>query len=254
MNPGFADALRQIKLRDAAVLVPVIDDGPDARMILTQRTSKLRKHSGQVAFRVVASIRRMSLRRLPRCARRKRGNRAETGFRRDDCRLPDYRTFTGFSITPVMAVVKPGFELKINPDEVDHVFEVPLSFLMNEENHILDSRTWDAGSASSTACPIRTGTSGVSRRASCTPPGKDYSMVNVAHEDWFNAPDLKKAMALLNADGGEGRIAGGAVRNSLMQIPIADVDLATTLKPEEVIERAKAAESRLFPRASSMAR
>ena len=72
-------------------------------------------------------------------------------------------------------------------------------------------------------------------------------MVNVAHEDWFNAPGLKKAMALLNADGGEGRIAGGAVRNSLMGIPIADVDLATTLKPEEVIARAEAAGIKAIP-------
>lgn len=65
-------------------------------------------------------------------------------------------------------------------------------------------------------------------------------MVNVAGEAWFNAPQLKRAMALLNADGGEGRIAGGAVRNSLMGLPIADADLATTLKPEEVMARAKA--------------
>lgn len=72
-------------------------------------------------------------------------------------------------------------------------------------------------------------------------------MVNVANEGWFNAPDLKKAMALLNAEGGEGRIAGGAVRNSLMGLAIADVDLATTLKPEEVIERAKAAGIKAVP-------
>lgn len=72
-------------------------------------------------------------------------------------------------------------------------------------------------------------------------------MVNVAHEDWFNAPDLKQALALLNAEGGEGRIAGGAVRNSLMGIPIADVDLATTLKPEEVIARAKTAGIKAIP-------
>ncbi|MCD2176332.1 CCA tRNA nucleotidyltransferase [Rhizobium sp. C1] len=72
-------------------------------------------------------------------------------------------------------------------------------------------------------------------------------MVNVANEDWFNARDLKQAMALINADGGEGRIAGGAVRNSLMKIAIADVDLATTLKPEEVMERAKAAGIKAIP-------
>ncbi|MCD2173740.1 CCA tRNA nucleotidyltransferase [Rhizobium sp. C4] len=72
-------------------------------------------------------------------------------------------------------------------------------------------------------------------------------MVNVANEAWFNAPDLKRAMALLNADGGEGRIAGGAVRNSLMGIAIADVDLATTLKPDEVMARAKASGIKAIP-------
>jgi poly(A) polymerase len=72
-------------------------------------------------------------------------------------------------------------------------------------------------------------------------------MVSVANEAWFNASDLKRAMALLNADGGEGRIAGGAVRNSLMGLAIADIDLATTLMPQEVIERARAAGIKAVP-------
>ena len=50
MNPSYAEMLKSLSLRDAAVLIPVVDDGPDARVILTQRTAKLRKHSGQVAF------------------------------------------------------------------------------------------------------------------------------------------------------------------------------------------------------------
>ena len=57
-------------------------------------------------------------------------------------RFPVYEAMSGFAITPVLAVVKPGFDLKINTDEVDAVFDVPLSFLMNEKNHILDSREW----------------------------------------------------------------------------------------------------------------
>ena len=42
---------------------------------------------------------------------------------------------SGFRITPVLAVVQPGYDLVPNPEEVDAVFEVPLSFLMNPENH-----------------------------------------------------------------------------------------------------------------------
>lgn len=72
-------------------------------------------------------------------------------------------------------------------------------------------------------------------------------MVNVAGEAWFNAPELKTVMALLNADGGEGRIAGGAVRNSLMGLPISDADIATDLLPDAVMARAKAAGIKAVP-------
>ena len=50
LNPDVVPYLETLKLRDAAVLVPVIDEGADARVIFTQRTVTLRKHSGQVAF------------------------------------------------------------------------------------------------------------------------------------------------------------------------------------------------------------
>src|SRR3546814_9753837 len=50
LNPEMMPFIEGLKLRDAAVLVPVIDDGDDARVIFTQRTATLRKHSGQIAF------------------------------------------------------------------------------------------------------------------------------------------------------------------------------------------------------------
>ena len=49
--------------------------------------------------------------------------------------LPLYVTGTAYSITPVVALVSPGFVLQPNPDEVADVFEVPLAFLMNPANH-----------------------------------------------------------------------------------------------------------------------
>ncbi|MBB4167852.1 CCA tRNA nucleotidyltransferase [Rhizobium sp. BK538] len=65
-------------------------------------------------------------------------------------------------------------------------------------------------------------------------------MTNLGHETWFKDPALTRVFTLLNADGGEGRVVGGAVRNSLMGRPVNDIDLATTLTPEQVIERAAA--------------
>lgn len=49
--------------------------------------------------------------------------------------MPEYRTGTGFRVTPVVALVQPPFELRPDPFEVAEVFEVPLSFLLDPANH-----------------------------------------------------------------------------------------------------------------------
>ncbi|NLR96748.1 CCA tRNA nucleotidyltransferase [Rhizobium sp. P38BS-XIX] len=72
-------------------------------------------------------------------------------------------------------------------------------------------------------------------------------MTSVAGEAWFRDKGLERVLSLLNADGGEGRVVGGAVRNSLMGLPVADIDVATTLLPEAVVERAGAAGIKAVP-------
>ncbi|MDO3442571.1 CCA tRNA nucleotidyltransferase [Agrobacterium sp. V1] len=72
-------------------------------------------------------------------------------------------------------------------------------------------------------------------------------MNSLAGRDWFEKPALKRIFTLLNADGGEVRIVGGAVRNALMDLPVVDVDMATTLTPDVVVERAKAAGIKSVP-------
>jgi poly(A) polymerase len=72
-------------------------------------------------------------------------------------------------------------------------------------------------------------------------------MTSVADEAWFRDPALQRILTLLNADGGEARVAGGAVRNALMGLPVADVDVATTLRPEKVVERAVAGGIKAVP-------
>ncbi|AYD01695.1 CoA pyrophosphatase [Neorhizobium sp. NCHU2750] len=143
LNPQFVDVARDLKLRDAAVLVPVVDDGDEAKIILTQRTATLRKHSGQIAFPGGAvdaedgSPEQAALRE----AREEIG--LDPRFVEPLARLPQYYAMTGFRITPVLSVVKRGFDLTLNPSEVDDVFEVPLSFLMNEANHQRGSRDFN---------------------------------------------------------------------------------------------------------------
>lgn len=72
-------------------------------------------------------------------------------------------------------------------------------------------------------------------------------MTTVAGQAWFEDPALRRVLTLLNAQGGEGRVVGGAVRNSLMKLPVADVDIATTLVPEVVMARAGVAGIKAVP-------
>ncbi|EPE97906.1 CCA tRNA nucleotidyltransferase [Rhizobium grahamii] len=72
-------------------------------------------------------------------------------------------------------------------------------------------------------------------------------MTNLGNEPWFKDPALTRVFSLLNADGGEGRVVGGAVRNSLMGLAVSDIDVATTLTPEQVIARASATGIKAVP-------
>ncbi|SIN59605.1 poly(A) polymerase [Parasphingorhabdus marina DSM 22363] len=64
---------------------------------------------------------------------------------------------------------------------------------------------------------------------------------------WHQRESLKNLVALLGGDQGDTRFVGGAVRDTLLGLPVSDVDLATTLTPEAVINRLKAAKIKVIP-------
>lgn len=122
-------------LRPAAVLVPIVLREPEPTVLLTRRTDHLHHHPGQVSFpggRVEdedASPIDTALRETEEEISLHRAHVELLGC------LPQYQTGTGFDITPVVGLVTPPFELQIDPFEVAEVFEVPLSFLLDESNH-----------------------------------------------------------------------------------------------------------------------
>ncbi|MCP4318749.1 MAG: CCA tRNA nucleotidyltransferase [Hyphomicrobiales bacterium] len=75
----------------------------------------------------------------------------------------------------------------------------------------------------------------------------DAEAASIAGAKWFGSRRLHRVLDLLNADGGEARIVGGAVRNTLMGVPVGDIDIATTLLPAEVVARAKGAGIKSVP-------
>ncbi len=72
-------------------------------------------------------------------------------------------------------------------------------------------------------------------------------MTSVAGQDWFRSAALTRVLTLLNAGEGEARVVGGAVRNSLMGLPVSDMDIATTLPPDDVMARAAQAGIKAVP-------
>lgn len=118
----------------ASVLVPIVQRA-EPTLLLTQRTGHLSTHSGQIAF--PGGKRDDTDPDLVATALREAHE--EVGLSASHVevigQLPVYVTGTRFEVTPVVALVEPGFRLQPNANEVAAVFEVPLRFLMNPAHH-----------------------------------------------------------------------------------------------------------------------
>src|SRR5206468_6764268 len=69
----------------------------------------------------------------------------------------------------------------------------------------------------------------------------------LADAPWLIAGGTARVLQLLNANGEEARVVGGAVRNALLGLAHGDIDIATTALPEEVMRRARAASIKSVP-------
>ena len=126
--------------RAAAVLVPIVERADTPVVILTQRTASLRTHSGQIAFpggkidAGDASPLDAALREAEEEIGLDRRFVKHLGY------ADTYLSGTNFLVVPAVATVSPGYQLRLNPDEVAETFEVPLAFLMDDVNHQVHSR------------------------------------------------------------------------------------------------------------------
>lgn len=126
----------------AAVLVPIVMR-EQLTVLLTERTTHLSSHSGQIAFPggktdeedadATATALREAFEEVG----------LDSAFVQVLGALPEYVTGSAFVVTPVVALVRPGFNLVPNADEVADVFEVPLAFLMNPAHHQRQAMEWE---------------------------------------------------------------------------------------------------------------
>jgi poly(A) polymerase len=64
---------------------------------------------------------------------------------------------------------------------------------------------------------------------------------------WLKDGEVSRLLSVLNRDGEEARVVGGAVRNALLRLPVGEIDMATTAVPEEVTRRVEAAGWKAVP-------
>lgn len=123
-------------LKPAAVLILIVQRPEGFTVLFTQRTDHLYHHPGQVSF--PGGHRDDNDSSLEQTALRE--TEEEVGIDPQLIelvgRISQYKTRTGFEITPVVGIIQPGFEMNPDSFEVADVFEVPLSFLMDPANHM----------------------------------------------------------------------------------------------------------------------
>lgn len=141
LNPDYDPQERDLPFKPAAVLFAVVERNGEAMVILTKRADHLNSHSGQIALpggkidagetAIEAALREA---------------REEIGLAEKYVSvlgaMGTYYSGSGYSITPVIATVADHATFLVNRNEVDDLFEVPLRFLMDQTNRIIESRFW----------------------------------------------------------------------------------------------------------------
>ena len=126
--------LQHVSLRSASVLIGLVERQGRLQVILTKRAAHLKHHPGQISFpggKVEPSDPNAHFTAL-------REAEEEIGLRYDEVNiighLPDLLTISRFQVTPVIAFVDPNYQPKLDKNEVDYLFEVPLEFLAHTAN------------------------------------------------------------------------------------------------------------------------
>ncbi len=129
----------------AAVLFPLIQRESGLHVLFTRRADHLTSHAGQICF----PGGRIELHDADVKAAALRETHEEVGIGAEHIQLigtqPGFITSTGYTMQPVIGLVKPGFVIRPDHSEVAEVFEVPLSYLMDPRQHQLHQATLPDG-------------------------------------------------------------------------------------------------------------
>lgn len=122
------------EFRPAAVLIPLFWKQDEVHILLTKRSEKLKHHAGQISFpgggfdESDITIRQAAIRETHEEIGIQNQYIDVVGY------LDDVETISGFYVTPFVAILKEGFSIDANEDEVAEVFSIPLSYFQEESN------------------------------------------------------------------------------------------------------------------------
>jgi len=137
-QPSFDPA----KLRNAAVLIPIIPGPNGLEVIFTKRSTTMRNHPGQISF--PGGKQDSTDRSFIHTALREAEE--EIGLAQKDVKiigaLPKHTTVTSFLVHPYVGLVPKNFMPEILIDEVAEVFSAPLDHLVQPSNYLVEGRIW----------------------------------------------------------------------------------------------------------------
>ena len=141
-----AGAAKRYKLRNAAVLIPLLRQADEWHVLFIRRSKNEKdRHSGQVAF-PGGSCDPSDNGAIDTALRE---TREEVGIRRDKIRvvgvLPDYETISYFRVTPVVGLLQWPCTMKLQDSEVARAFTIPLDWLLDDSHYQLRERTAATG-------------------------------------------------------------------------------------------------------------
>ena len=126
--------------KDAAVLVPIIPRPGGATLLFTVRSTDMPSHAGQISF----PGGKVEKQDADREATALREAHEEVNIPPDAVdvigRLGVHQGGLGFSVTPVVGLVDPAAKIRACPREVDEIFEAPLAFFTDFNNHLMEER------------------------------------------------------------------------------------------------------------------
>ncbi|MEM6413093.1 MAG: CoA pyrophosphatase [Pseudomonadota bacterium] len=127
------------KRKDAAVLIPIIPRDAGASVLLTVRAADMPSHAGQISF----PGGRVDDADQTRVDTALREAEEEVGIPRDQVdvigALGIHQGGLGFSVTPIVGLISPDISLTLCEREVAEAFEVPLAFVAELSNHIVET-------------------------------------------------------------------------------------------------------------------